>query len=102
MALSYTSTGTWTVCREECPQVCDEIRLALAEVRRRTPVAGLRGTPGGRCSGPTSMGPWGAAGSSSSSSPHHPFPHFNSPTSPHLTSARLASPHLTSGDLAPV
>ena len=26
--------------------MCDEIRLALAEVRRRTPLAGLRGTPG--------------------------------------------------------
>ena len=34
-----------------------EICLALAEVRRRTPLAGLRGTPGGRHPCPSSMGP---------------------------------------------
>ena len=37
--------------------MCDEIRLALAEVRRRTPSAVLRGTPGGRRQGPSSVGP---------------------------------------------
>ena len=37
--------------------MCDEIRLALAEVRWRTPLASLRGTPGGRSLGPSSMGP---------------------------------------------
>ena len=47
MALSYTGAETRMACREERPQVCDEIRLALAEVRRRTPLAGLCGTPGG-------------------------------------------------------
>ena len=57
MALSFTGAETRTACWEERPQVCDEIRLALAEVRRRTPLTGLRGTPGGRCSGPSSMGP---------------------------------------------
>ena len=57
MALSYTGAGTRTACWEERPQVCGEIRPAVAEVRRRTPLAGLHGTPGGRCSGPSSMGP---------------------------------------------
>ena len=57
MVLSYTGARTWTACREERPQVCDEIHLALAEVRRRTPLPALRGTPGGRSSGPSSMGP---------------------------------------------
>ena len=47
MALSYTAAGTRTAYREERPQGCDEIRLALVEVRRRTSLAGLRGTPGG-------------------------------------------------------
>ena len=57
LALSYTGARTRTVCREERPQVCDEIRLALAEVKLRTPMADLCGTRGGRCSGPSSMGP---------------------------------------------
>ena len=47
VALSYTDAETQTAGWEERSQVCDEIRLALAEVRRRTPSAGLRGTPGG-------------------------------------------------------
>ena len=37
--------------------MCGEIRLVVAEVRRRNPLAGLRGTSGGRCSGLSSMGP---------------------------------------------
>ena len=57
VALSYTDAVTQTACWEERPQVCDEIRLALAEARRRTPSAGLRGTPGGRRQGPSSVGP---------------------------------------------
>ena len=61
MALSFTGAETRTPCWEERPQVCDEIRaevrLALAEVRRRTPLTGLRGIPGGQCSVPSSMGP---------------------------------------------
>ena len=48
VALSYTGVVTQTACWEERSQVCDEIRLALAEVRRRTPSAvpswGPRGT----------------------------------------------------------
>ena len=48
VALSYTDVMTQTACWEERSQVCDEIRLALAEVRRRTPSAepawGPRGT----------------------------------------------------------
>ena len=48
VALSYTDVVTQTACWEERSQVCDEIRLALAEVRRRTPSAepafGPRGT----------------------------------------------------------
>ena len=44
--LSYTDAVTQTACYEERSQVCDEIRLALAEVRRRNPSAGLCGTPG--------------------------------------------------------
>ena len=60
VALSYTGAVTQTACWEERSQVCDEIRLGLAEVRRRTPSAGLRGTPGGRRQGPSSVGPWQA------------------------------------------
>ena len=56
MGLWVTGADTRTPCWEERPRVCDEIRLTLAEVRRRTPLTGLRGTPGGRCSGPSSMG----------------------------------------------
>ena len=56
MALSFTGAETRTAYWEEHPQVCEEIRLALAEVRRRTPLTGLRGAAGGRCSGPWSMG----------------------------------------------
>ena len=48
VALSYTGVVTQTACWEERSQVCDEIRLTLAEVRRRTPSAepawGPRGT----------------------------------------------------------
>ena len=48
VALSYTDAVTQTACWEERSQVCDEIRLTLAEVRRRTPSAvpawGPRGT----------------------------------------------------------
>ena len=48
VALSYTDVVTQTACWEERSQVCDEIRLTLAEVRRRTPSAepawGPRGT----------------------------------------------------------
>ena len=48
VALSYTDVVTKTACWEERSQVCDEIRLTLAEVRRRTPSAvpawGPRGT----------------------------------------------------------
>ena len=48
VALSYTGVGTQTACWEERSQVCDEIRLTLAEVRRRTsssvPAWGPRGT----------------------------------------------------------
>ena len=57
VALSYIDALTQTACREERSQVCDEIRLALAEVRRRTPSAGLCGTPGGQRHGPSSVGP---------------------------------------------
>ena len=48
VALSYTGVVTQTACWEERSQVCDEIRITLAEVRRRTPSAepawGPRGT----------------------------------------------------------
>ena len=37
--------------------MCDKVRLALAQGKRGGPLASLRGTPGGRCSGPSSMGP---------------------------------------------
>ena len=47
VALSYTGTGTRTACREERPQVCGEIRLALAEVRQRTPFGGSAWDPRG-------------------------------------------------------
>ena len=56
VVLSYTDAVTQTACWEERSQVCDEIRLALAEVRRRTPSAGLCGTLGGRRQGPSSVG----------------------------------------------
>ena len=48
VALSYTDAVTQMACWEERSQVCDEIRLTLAEVRRRTtsavPAWGPRGT----------------------------------------------------------
>ena len=47
VALSYTDVVTQTACWEERSQVCDEIRLALAEVRRRTPSAELAWGPRG-------------------------------------------------------
>ena len=47
VALSYTDVVTQTACWEERSQVCDEIRLALAEVRRRTPSAGPAWGPRG-------------------------------------------------------
>ena len=47
MVLSYTSAETQMAYWEEHSQVCGEIRLALAEVKRRTPLAGLRGSPQG-------------------------------------------------------
>ena len=57
MVLPVAGAETRTACWEERSQVCGEIRLALEEVRRRTPVAGLHGTPGGRRQGPSSVGP---------------------------------------------
>ena len=39
VALSYTDALTQTAWWEERSQVCDQIRLTLAEVRRRTPSA---------------------------------------------------------------
>ena len=57
VALSFPGAETRMACWEERPQVCGEIRLALAEVRRRIALAGLRGTPGGRRPSPSSMGP---------------------------------------------
>ena len=51
VALSYTGALTQTACWEGRSQVCDEIRLTLAEVRRRTPWMFLRGAPGGRRQG---------------------------------------------------
>ena len=44
-------------CWEERPRVRGKIRLALAEVRRSTPLARLRGTPGGQLQSPSSFGP---------------------------------------------
>ena len=48
VALLYAGAVTQTACWEERSQVCNEIRLTLAEVRRRTPSAepawGPRGT----------------------------------------------------------
>ena len=48
VALLFTGAVTQTACWEERSQVCNEIRLTLAEVRRRTPSAvpawGPRGT----------------------------------------------------------
>ena len=54
VALSYTGVVTQTACWEERSQVCDEIRLTLAEVRRRTPSAGA---PEGRRHGSPYVGP---------------------------------------------
>ena len=49
VTLPLIDAVTRTACREERSQVCRQIRLALAEVRRRTPLKDLRKTPGGRC-----------------------------------------------------
>ena len=56
MALPLTDAETMTACWEERPEVCGEIRLALAEVTRRTPEARVHGNPRGRRQGPSSVG----------------------------------------------
>ena len=85
VALSYTGARTRMAYREERPQVCDEIRLALAEVRRRTPWRVCAGPPGDEAH---AHRPWdhGWRSSSSSSSLPPPLP---PPTSPPYI--RLAS-----------
>ena len=93
VALSYTDAETQTACWEERSQVCGEIRLALAEVRRRTPSAGLRGTPGGRRQCPSSVGPRQALLLLLlHTTPHHTTPHH---TTPHHTTPHHTTPHHT-------
>ena len=95
MELSYTGVETRMACWEAPSHVCGEICLALAEVRRRTPLAGLRGTPGERFSGPSSMGPRHALLLLlRPPSPPPPFPSTPAPPHPYpclpLPSARFA------------
>ena len=95
VALSYTGVVTQTACWEERSQVCDEIRLTLAEVRRRTPSAVPAWAPRGTTPRLT------VRGTTAGAPPPPPPPHLTSPhlTSPHLTSPHLTSPHLTSPHL---
>ena len=58
MALSYTGAGTRTACWEERPQVCGEVRLALVEVRRRTPTQTRRHMFYNRCKEPMNTPSW--------------------------------------------
>ena len=90
VALSYTDAVTQTACWEERSQVCDEIRLTLAEVRRRTPSAVLVWGPRGTTPRLTVRGTTAGA----PPLPPPPPPHL---TSPHLTSPHLTSPHLIRG-----
>ena len=46
VALPFANAETQRACWVERFQVCGEIHLALAEVRQRTPLAGLLGPPG--------------------------------------------------------
>ena len=87
VALSYTDVVTQTACWEERSQVCDEIRLALAEVRRRTPSAEPAWGPRGTTPRLT------VRGTAAGAPPPPPPPHR---TSPHVTSRCFTSPHLTS------
>ena len=48
VALLHTDAVTWMAYQEERSRVCSQIRLAPAEVRRRTPSLGLRGTREGK------------------------------------------------------
>ena len=91
VALSCTDAVTQTACWEEHSQVCDEIRLTLAEVRRRTPSAVPAWGPRGTTPRLTVRGT--AAGA-----PPPPPPHITSHhiTSHHITSHHITSHHITS------
>ena len=58
ITLLHANTATWSVCQEEHPQECSQIRLDLTKVRWRTPSPSLHGTR----EGPMQHLPW-AAGS---------------------------------------
>ena len=95
VALSYTGALTQTACWEGRSQVCDEICLTLAEVRRRTPSAvpawGPRGTT------PRLTVRETAAGAPPPPPPHHTTPHHTTPhhTTPHHTTPHHTTPHHT-------
>ena len=89
VALSYTDAVTQTACWEERSQVCDEIRLTLAEVRRRIPSAvpawGPRGTTPRLTVGGTTAG----------APPTPPPPTAPHRTAPHRTARRRTALHRT-------
>ena len=70
LALPLTDAETRTACWEERSKVCGEIRLALAEVRRRLPWQVCAGPPGddAKAHRPWDRGRRSLSSSSSSSS----------------------------------
>ena len=101
VALSYTGVVTQTACWEERSQVCDEIRLTLAEVRRRTPSAepawGPRGTTPRLTVRGTTAGAPPPPPPPHHTTPHHTTPHHTTPhhTTPHHTTPHHTTPHHT-------
>ena len=100
VALSYTDVVTQTACWEERSQVCDEIRLALAEVRRRTPCRACVGPPRDDAKAHRTWDRGRRSSSSSSSIPSHLIPSHPIPSRPvsshHITSHHITSHHITS------
>ena len=76
VALSYTGALTQTACWEGRSQVCDEIRLTLAEVKRRTPSAVPAWGPRGTTPRLT------VRGTAAGAPPPPPLPLTHSPTHP--------------------
>ena len=104
VALSYTDAVIQTACWEERSQVCNEIRLTLAEVRRRTPSAVSAWGPRGTTPRLTVRGT--TAGAPPPPPPPPPPPHITSPqvnlTARQVTSRHVTSPHLTSRYVTPL
>ena len=95
VALSYTGVVTQTACWEERSQVCGEIRLTLAEVRRRTPSALPAWGPRGTTPRLTVRGTTAGAPPPPPPPPQHP--HTPAPPHPQQTNPRPAPVPIPAG-----